>query len=95
MTYYNFINSGIRQSALEDEFMPPSFRKLTAGVGRLRKVNVCQIEYSGLLQSVTLIRNSQILPKPLKMVLCSSHNGIPLKFNIKNCRASNLAVRII
>jgi hypothetical protein len=33
--------------------------------------------------------------KPLKIVLCSSCNGVPLKFKKKNGRASSLQARII
>jgi hypothetical protein len=46
-----------------------------------------RVRYSGLLKelhSVTFSRQSQlILLKPLIMVLCSSIDSVPLKFNIK------------
>ncbi len=33
--------------------------------------------------------------KPLKLVLCSSYDGVPLKFKKKNGRASSLPAQII
>jgi hypothetical protein len=33
--------------------------------------------------------------KPLKLVLCSSFDGVPLKFKKKNGQASSLPARII
>jgi hypothetical protein len=45
-------------------------------------------------RKVSLIRQSH-LKKPLKMVLCSSCDGVPLKLKKKNGLASSLPALII
>jgi hypothetical protein len=64
------------------------FRNWLSGIDRLRKVNVSVTEriadHWKLRRSVTLTRQSQLSSlKPLKMVLCCSCDGVPLKFKKK------------
>jgi hypothetical protein len=89
LTYRNFINSGIRQSAIAfapyDGLTPPFSGNWLSGIDRLRKVNVSVTESITDCwkerRSVTLTKHSQlIIFKPLKMVLCSFCDGVPLKF---------------
>jgi hypothetical protein len=62
-------------------------RQLTSGFDRLQKVDVSVTESTATVKkrcSITFIEQSQLISlKPLKMVLCSSRDGVPLKFNIK------------
>jgi hypothetical protein len=47
-------------------------------------------------RKVNLIRQTTLqIFKPLNMVLCSSCDGVPLKFKKKNWRASSLPAQII
>jgi hypothetical protein len=47
-------------------------------------------------RKVSLINKAMLqIFKPLKMVLCSSCDGVPLKFKKKNERASSLPAQII
>jgi hypothetical protein len=76
------------------------FRKLTFRIWQTAESQCkCHRENSGPLKkrhSVTLTRQSQLsLLKPLKMVLCCSCDGVPLKFKKKNWRTSSLPARII
>jgi hypothetical protein len=69
-------------------------------MNKLRKVNV------NITESIAAAENSAVASlcpdkaillifKPLKMVLCSSCDGVPLKFKKKNGRASSLPALII
>jgi hypothetical protein len=57
------------------------------------KVILRRIKYAG--KSIWLDKAILQIFKPLKMVLCSSCDGIPLKFKNKNGQASSLPAQII
>jgi hypothetical protein len=60
------------------------------------EISVSYLAETEKCRRVNLIRQTILqIFKPLKMVLCSSCDGVPLKIKMKNGRASSLPAQII